>query len=101
MRNIINGKTLHESQVEKGLIKGMEEFLTRCTGTTTGEVLGDISKLMQGDVKEVVYNPARSGPQLSIFRESIQRMGLKGFNEQPNVHGSGVITITYLPFSID
>ena len=100
MRNIINGKTLHESQVEKGLIKGMEEFLTRCTGTTTGEVLVAIGKLMQGDVKEITYNHPRDTAELSIFRESIQKMGLSGFKEQGRAH-SGLVTITYLPFSID
>ena len=79
MRNMLNGKTLEESQLELGIVVGTQQFLTRCTGVTTGRVLRDISNLMVGNVKDVIYHKRGGEFQLDSFKLLVEKLAFVGF----------------------
>lgn len=96
MRNLINGKTLTETQLELGPKEGLEVFTTRCTGRTLARSLLFISTAMvQGSI-DIGPLRANLGDQEidSVKYQITQRldqMGLVGFKLEGDV-------LSYYPF---
>lgn len=90
MINIINNKTLYELQLEHGFKSGLELFLSRCTGKSTGEALIHVGQLMAG--KKPMVDLKFCLPEVRQYiAERIDQMGLVGFRWE----GS---ELTYTPF---
>lgn len=90
MINIINNKTLYELQLELGFREGLETFLSRCTGKSTGEALILIGQMLSGK-KQTVDLKFCSLEVKQYIAERIDQMGLVGFNWE----GS---ELSYTPF---
>lgn len=90
MINIINNKTLYELQIEHGFKSGLEIFLSRCTGKSTGEALIHIGNLMTG--KKPLIDLKFCEPEIAPYiAQYIDRMGLVGFQWEGTV-------LSYIPF---
>lgn len=81
MYNIISSRTLVDLVTEKGLI-GYEEFITRCTGNSTGEALGLLAEVMLKH-RTTSGKPAKvyatNKEAVGIAEDVVRRLGLKGF----------------------
>lgn len=98
MINMISKQTLAEFQATYGVAKGLEEFLTRHTGNTTGEAFKNIGNLMSGKVKNVSLANSPDGKvMVKYMRELIELNQLKGFSE--TLEGT-FVTFSYLPFDL-
>ena len=99
MINMISKQTLAGFQATHGIVKGLEEFLTRHTGNTTGEAFKHIGNLMSGKVKEVFFPLAAPDGELMVkyVREIIELNYLKGFSE---TRDGNTITFSYFPYSL-
>lgn len=78
MINIINNKTLHDTQLELGAREGLEVFTTRCIGKTTGQSLELIGQLMQGK-QQVVDLKFTTAEVKQYIAHRLDQMGLVGF----------------------
>ncbi|AFQ22502.1 hypothetical protein PhiM1_17 [Pectobacterium phage PhiM1] len=93
MYNLINGKTLNQVVAEQGLVRGLTQFQTHCTGKTFAEALRAISDAM------VSATAVREGVvivQCDVFvhaQRIAKLLGLVGFSFKQDVG-----KITYYPF---
>ena len=96
MRNLINGKTLTELQLELGPKEGLEVFTSRCTGRTLARSLLYISTAMvQGSID---FGPLRAnlvGQEIDFVKvqitQRLDQMALVGFKMEGDV-------LSYYPF---
>lgn len=96
MRNLINGKTLTEVQLELGPKEGLEVFTSRCTGRTLGRALLFISTAMAQGSIDIGPLRANLGDQEidSVkyqINQRLDQMGLVGFRLEGDV-------LSYYPF---
>ncbi|AXF40851.1 hypothetical protein HOT79_gp35 [Shigella phage SFPH2] len=96
MRNLINGKTLTELQLELGPKEGLEVFTSRCTGRTLGRALLFISTAMvQGSIDIGTLRGNLGDQEVDSTKyqitQRLDQMGLVGFKLEGDV-------LSYYPF---
>lgn len=97
MINLINNKSLYQSQLELGTRVGLEQFTTRCTGKTLGRAIEVIGSMLTGKTHEFEVQSLQnygSGEIEMVKHELINRidqMGLVGFTWDGYV-------LSYYPF---
>lgn len=97
MINLINNKSLYQSQLELGTRIGLEQFTSRCTGKTLGRAMEVIGSMLSGKTYEFDVRSLRNYGSAEIemveqeLIKRIDQMGLVGFT------WSGYV-LSYYPF---